>query len=69
LEIASELGDEVVSSRWVLDHIDRPDDLLRVPSHAHLAVRVARLDKVEQLLVAGGVESFMRDASICSDSY
>ncbi len=59
LEIDAEPLDELDREGGVVDVVDSADDFLGVPRHAHLALRVARLEQPEQLVAASVVEAFV----------
>ncbi len=59
LEIVAEPVDELDGEVGVGVVVDRADDFLGVPRHAHLAVRVAGVEQAEQLGAAVVVEPFV----------
>jgi hypothetical protein len=60
LEVEAELTDELAGELRLRDLIDRPNDLLGVPGHAHLATRVTGSEQAAQLRVAALVEPLVR---------
>src|SRR4051794_25082463 len=55
-----ELGDELGRHLGVGDVVDRAEDFLGVPGHAHLAFGVARREQTKQLGLAAIIDTFMR---------
>lgn len=59
LEVVGELRDVLGSKGRVRDVVDRPDGLLRVPGHLHLASRIPGSQQASSLGVASFVETFV----------
>jgi hypothetical protein len=59
LKVDAELVDELAGEFGVGDLVDRPDDLLGVPGHAHVAPRIASVEQAPQLGFAAVVEALV----------
>lgn len=61
LEVDTELGDEHRSGVRVADLVDRAQDLLGVPGHAHLTARIASAQQALEPVVAIRAEALVCD--------